>query len=42
MNVREACRLMNASAPHVGAELFDKEIVDFSIDSTSVSPGELF
>lgn len=42
MNVREACFLMGASAPNVGAELFDKEIVDFSIDSRSVKAGELF
>ena len=42
MKVREAGRLMDANAPHVSAELFDKEIVDFSIDSRSVSPGELF
>ncbi len=42
MKVREATLLMGASAPGVGAELFDKEIVDFSIDSRSVKAGELF
>ncbi|MFN2515339.1 MAG: UDP-N-acetylmuramoyl-tripeptide--D-alanyl-D-alanine ligase [Pyrinomonadaceae bacterium] len=42
MNVREASRLMGAIATDVGAELFDKEITDFSIDSRSVTRGELF
>lgn len=42
MNVREASLLMGANAKAVGAELFDKEITDFSIDSRSVQAGELF
>lgn len=33
---------MGADAAQVSAELFDKEITDFSIDSRSVSAGELF
>jgi UDP-N-acetylmuramoyl-tripeptide--D-alanyl-D-alanine ligase len=42
VNVREASLLMGAGIENVGAELFDKEIRDFSIDSRSVQPGELF
>jgi UDP-N-acetylmuramoyl-tripeptide--D-alanyl-D-alanine ligase len=42
VKVREASLLMGASAEDVGAELFDKEIIDFSIDSRSVNAGELF
>ena len=42
MNVREASILMGADAEEVSAELFDKEITDFSIDSRSVNAGELF
>ena len=42
MNVREASLLMGASVNDLGAELFDKEIRDFSIDSRSVKRGELF
>ena len=42
MNVREASLLMGANADGVSAELFDKEITDFSIDSRSVQAGELF
>lgn len=42
MNVREAAILMGADAAHVSAELFDKRITQFSIDSRSVKPGELF
>lgn len=42
MNVREASRLMGADASFVSAELFDKQIADFSIDSRSVKAGELF
>ena len=42
MNVREASLLMGANAKDVSAELFDKEITDFSIDSRSVKAGELF
>ena len=42
MRVGEAARLMGANAEQASAELFDKEIKDFSIDSRSVSAGELF
>ena len=42
MNVREASILMGADALNLSAELFDKRIADFSIDSRSVSAGELF
>ena len=42
MNVREASLLMGAGVVDVSAELFDKEITDFSIDSRSVKAGELF
>lgn len=42
MNVREASKLMGADSVLVSAELFDKEIADFSIDSRSVKAGELF
>jgi UDP-N-acetylmuramoyl-tripeptide--D-alanyl-D-alanine ligase len=42
VKVREASILMGAHADAVGAELFDKEIKDFSIDSRSVGAGELF
>lgn len=42
MNVRAASILMGADAEAVGAELFDKEISEFSIDSRSVKTGELF
>ncbi|MFN2510149.1 MAG: UDP-N-acetylmuramoyl-tripeptide--D-alanyl-D-alanine ligase [Pyrinomonadaceae bacterium] len=42
MNVREASILMGADTAQVSAELFDKQIADFSIDSRSVNAGELF
>ncbi len=42
MNVREASILMGADASFISAELFDKQIRDFSIDSRSVKSGELF
>lgn len=42
MNVGEASLLMGANAEQASAELFDKEIKDFSIDSRSVGAGELF
>ena len=42
MKVREASILMGADAKQVSAELFDKQISDFSIDSRSVNAGELF
>ncbi|HEV2883776.1 MAG TPA: UDP-N-acetylmuramoyl-tripeptide--D-alanyl-D-alanine ligase [Pyrinomonadaceae bacterium] len=42
MNVGEASVLMGASAEDASAELFDKEILDFSIDSRAVKAGEIF
>ena len=42
MKVREASLLMGADAKSASAEIFDKEIKDFSIDSRSVDAGELF
>ncbi|HZJ46191.1 MAG TPA: UDP-N-acetylmuramoyl-tripeptide--D-alanyl-D-alanine ligase [Pyrinomonadaceae bacterium] len=42
MNVKEAASLMGADATSVSAELFDKQIIDYSIDSRSVGAGELF
>ena len=42
MKVGEASLLMGANAAGASAELFDKEIQDFSIDSRSVGAGELF
>lgn len=42
MKLKEAANLMGASAAELAAELFDKEIVDYSIDSRSVGRGELF
>ena len=42
MKVGEASHLMGANAAGADAELFDKEIKDFSIDSRSVGAGELF
>jgi UDP-N-acetylmuramyl pentapeptide synthase len=42
VNVREASLLMSAGVADAGAEFFDNEIIDFSIDSRSVRPGELF
>jgi len=42
VNVREASLLMSAGVAEAGAEFFDNEITDFSIDSRSVQPGELF
>lgn len=42
MNVGEASVLMGAITDEVSAELFDKEITDFSIDSRAVKAGELF
>ncbi|MDQ6651227.1 MAG: UDP-N-acetylmuramoyl-tripeptide--D-alanyl-D-alanine ligase, partial [Acidobacteriota bacterium] len=42
MNVRDASLLMGAIAADVDVELFDKEITDFSIDSRTVTTGELF
>lgn len=42
MKVGEVSLLMGANAAGASAELFDKEIKDFSIDSRSVDAGELF
>ena len=42
MKVSQAASLMGAFAEAAGAELFDKEIKNFSIDSRSVGAGELF
>ena len=42
MNVREASVLMGAIADELSAELFDKKITDFSIDSRAVHAGEIF
>ena len=42
MKVGEAAGLMGADASSVSAEMFDKQIRDYSIDSRSVGAGELF
>lgn len=42
MKVGEAAALMGAQAASESAELFDKQINDYSIDSRSVGAGELF
>ena len=42
MKVGEAGELMGADVSSLRAELFDKQITDFSIDSRSVGAGELF
>lgn len=42
MNLRDAASLMSANTTGVGAEMFDKEIKNFSIDSRSIGAGELF
>ena len=42
MKVGEAAALMGAQAKALSAELFDKQITDYSIDSRSVGAGELF
>ena len=42
MKLAEAARLMGANVEHMSAEMFDKEITDYSIDSRSVGAGELF
>ena len=42
MKVGEAAGLMGAQATSISAELFDKQITDYSIDSRSVGAGELF
>jgi UDP-N-acetylmuramoyl-tripeptide--D-alanyl-D-alanine ligase len=42
VNVKEAASLMGADVTMLSAELFDKSITDFSIDSRSVKAGEVF
>ena len=42
MNLGEAAGLMGADAASMSAEMFDKIITDFSIDSRTVGAGELF
>jgi UDP-N-acetylmuramoyl-tripeptide--D-alanyl-D-alanine ligase len=42
VNLRTAASLMNASAVNVSAELLDREIRGFSIDSRAVQEGELY
>ncbi|PYS69559.1 MAG: UDP-N-acetylmuramoyl-tripeptide--D-alanyl-D-alanine ligase [Acidobacteria bacterium] len=42
MKVGEAAGLMSADASSISAEIFDKQITDYSIDSRSVGAGELF
>jgi len=42
VKVGEAAGLMGADASSIGAEIFDKQITDYSIDSRSVGAGELF
>jgi UDP-N-acetylmuramoyl-tripeptide--D-alanyl-D-alanine ligase len=42
VKVGEAAALMGAQADSLSAELFDKQISDYSIDSRSVGAGELF
>jgi UDP-N-acetylmuramoyl-tripeptide--D-alanyl-D-alanine ligase len=42
VKVRTAASLMEASTERLRAEIFDKEIIDYSIDSRTVGSGELF
>jgi UDP-N-acetylmuramoyl-tripeptide--D-alanyl-D-alanine ligase len=42
VKVGEAAALMGANAAGISAEMFDKQIRDYSIDSRSVGAGELF
>jgi UDP-N-acetylmuramoyl-tripeptide--D-alanyl-D-alanine ligase len=42
VDIRTAAELMGATIDGLRAEFFDKEIVDFSIDSRTVGQGELF
>src|ERR1041385_2348299 len=42
VKVGEAAALMGADATSISAEMFDKQIKDYSIDSRSVGAGELF
>ncbi|HKP35616.1 MAG TPA: UDP-N-acetylmuramoyl-tripeptide--D-alanyl-D-alanine ligase [Pyrinomonadaceae bacterium] len=42
MNIQTAAKLMGATVDGLRSELFDKEIIDFSIDSRTTDAGELF
>jgi UDP-N-acetylmuramoyl-tripeptide--D-alanyl-D-alanine ligase len=42
VNIRTAAALMGANVESLRSEIFDKEIVDFSIDSRTSGSGELF
>jgi UDP-N-acetylmuramoyl-tripeptide--D-alanyl-D-alanine ligase len=42
VNIETAASLMSATTDGLRAELFDKEIIDFSIDSRTAGKGELF
>jgi UDP-N-acetylmuramoyl-tripeptide--D-alanyl-D-alanine ligase len=42
MNIKTAASLMGATTKSLRAELFDKEITDFSIDSRTIEAGEVF
>src|SRR5205814_10297961 len=42
LNIRTAANLMGATSDSLRPEIFDKEIVDFSIDSRTTEAGELF
>ncbi|HXT62767.1 MAG TPA: UDP-N-acetylmuramoyl-tripeptide--D-alanyl-D-alanine ligase, partial [Pyrinomonadaceae bacterium] len=42
MNIRTAAELMGADVSRLRPQLFDKEILDFSIDSRTTEAGELF
>src|SRR5262252_4492524 len=42
MDITTAANLMGATTAGLRTELFDKEITDFSIDSRTAGPGELF
>lgn len=42
MNIETAASLMSATTDGLRAELFEKEIIDFSIDSRTAGKGELF
>jgi UDP-N-acetylmuramoyl-tripeptide--D-alanyl-D-alanine ligase len=42
MDIKTAAELMGATTDGLSAELFDKEILDFSIDSRTTEAGEMF
>ena len=42
VRIKTAAELMGVTTEGLSAEIFDKEIVDYSIDSRTVSQGELF